>query len=289
MKRVLCFLSILILAVSCKAIMEPLRVQLEGTYWLYETDSQTARVCFNDETHVNVLQHDIASGYIQSLDGTYFCDGHAVFCNGDDWPNVIKFVRTFTHLKNNSTNKNLTPLYPESYSIKGSVWAILLKENLRFTYFGEDGTCIEGTFKNVAHEDGIPYGWEWKKASYTQNGSSVEAGPFKSTLYNEFMLVDTLAVMISTHAPKSTGTSALTGSIWTYKTSGAPGVIIFTSDKDFTRILVGSRIVHETKVGTYELQGTSLTMTLDEKTETCQLEGGRFTFFERTYEKVTLP
>ena len=290
MKKGLYILSILILASSCKAAMEPLRVQVPGTFWLYETDTQTARVCFNDDTHINILQNDLPTGYVQSLNGTYYCNGHAVICNGENWPNEIRFVRTFSHLKNNSTNENLTPLSPQSHSrVDGGVWAAIVKRNLHFAYFMADSTCVEGTFKNVILEEGVPHGWEWKKQKYDHAGSQLKAGAFKATLYDTFMVVDTLAVMVASPVPESTGTSAVTGTVWTYETSGLPGAIVFTSDVDFTRILVSSGIVHEADAGTYKLQGTSLEMTLDDKKETCQIEGGRFTFFEKTYAKVTLP
>ena len=290
MKKVLYILSILILASSCKAMMEPIRVHVEYTSWLYSTDDQTARVTFIDDTHISILQKDMGTGYVQSLDGTYYTNGHAVICNGENWPNEIKFVRTFSHLKNNSTNKNLTELDPKSYSsLKGSVWAVMVRENLRMAFLRQDGTCIEGSFINVTHEEGLPYGWEWNKADFTHTGSRVEAGPFKGVLYDSFMTVDTLGVMIATPAPASTKTSTLTGTVWTYETSSLPGAILFTSDVDFTRILVGSKIVHEVKAGTYKLDGATLEMTLDDKKETCQIDGGRFTFFEKTYAKVTLP
>lgn len=288
MKKVLYILSVLVLACSCKAMMEPLRVPLAGTYWLYSTDTQTARVCFTDDTHVSIIQFDMASGYTQTLNGTYECDGHAVLCNGENWPNQIKFVRTFSHLKNNSTNKNLTPIYPQSHSsIKGSVWGTIISSDLHLAYFMADGNCVEGIYKNVTHEEGLPYGWEWKEKSYTHNGNQVEAGPFKATLFESFMVVDTLAIRAASLAPESEKTSALTGTIWKYES--AAGTIIFTSDTEFTRILISSKIVYEADKGTYSLQGTSLEMTLDGKKETCQLEGGRFTFFEKSYAKVTLP
>lgn len=289
MKKALYLLFILILSASCKAMMEPLRVQLAGTAWLYETDDQTARVIFPDDTHVNILQFDINSGNTQTLHGTYYCDGHAVLCNGEDWTNQIKFVRTFSHLKNSSTNKNMTPIYPESHkSVKGSVWAAILHRNLHLAYFMADGKCLEGIYKNVIHEEGVPYGWEWKKQSFTHDGNQIKAGQFKATLYDTFMTVDTLAVRIASPAPESKKTTAITGTVWTYESAPA-GAIVFTSDSLFTRILVSSKIVHDVDCGTYKLQGTSLEMTLDDKKETCQIEGGRFTFFDKTYAKVTLP
>ena len=290
MKKVLYILSIMILAASCKAVMEPLRVQLDDTCWSFSTSDQTARVCFPDDRHVSILQLDFKTGYTQSLDGTYEMDGHSVRCTGNNWPNLIKFVRTFSHLKNNSTNKNLTPLSPKSYnSLEGSVWAVLVNENLRTAFLRNDGTCIEGSFINVTHEEGLPYGWEWKKADYTHSGSRVQAGSFNGVVYDSLMVVDTLAVMVASQAPKSTETSALTGTVWEYETSGLPGAIFFTSDVDFTRILVASKIMHQVSTGTYKLEGATVTMTLDGKNETCQLEGGRFTFFDKTYAKVNLP
>ena len=115
----------------------------------------------------------------------------------------------------------------------------------------------------------------------------MEAGPFKARLYDTFMLVDTLAVMAASLAPESEKTTAMTGTVWKYES--AAGAIVFTSDSLFTRILVSSKVVHVVSCGTYKLDGTSLEMSLDGKNETCQLEGGRFTFFNKTYAKVTLP
>ncbi|MBO4467484.1 MAG: hypothetical protein J5745_05210 [Bacteroidales bacterium] len=290
MKKALYILSILVLASSCKAAIEPLRIQTPETFWEYNTDDQTARVCFTDDEHVSILQLDISSGYTQSIHGTYQCNGHSVICNGTDWPNQVKFVRTFSHLKNNSTNKNLTPLAPQSHgTVSGSVWAALVNRDFHLAIFLSDKQCVDGVYKNVIQEEGIPYGWEWKKSDYELNGNQLKAGPFKATLFDRFLVVDTLAVMAASLAPQSTKTSSLTGTVWTYETSGAPGAIVFTSDKEFTRLLVSSKIVHESDSGTYSLKGTSLEMTLDDKKETCQIDGGRFTFFEKTYAKVTLP
>lgn len=290
MKKAFYLLTILVLSVSCKAMIDPIRIPVEGTSWSYSTDDQTARVCFQDNRHVSIIQLDYDSGNIQSEHGTYDLDGHSVLCKGNDWSKDVKFVRTFSHLKNSSTNKNLTPVSPQSYStIEGSIWAGLVNRNLQLVYFIGNGNCLQGTFSNVIHEEGVPYGWEWSKKSFTHTGSQVEAGSVKGTLYDRFMALDTLAVMVASYAPESEGTSALTGTVWTYDGGGYPGVIIFTSDAEFTRVFATSKIVHEVKTGTYKLEGTSLTMTLDGKNETCQLEGGRFTFFDKTYAKVTLP
>lgn len=288
MKKILYILSVIVLASSCKAMIEPLRISLDGTYWLYETDEQTARVCFTDDIHVSIIQLDIATGYTQNLHGTYELDGHSVKCNGENWPKEIKFVRTFSHLKNNSTNKNLTPLSPQSHgNLKGSVWASIINLNLHLAYFMADGNCLEGVYKNFTHEEGVPYGWEWKKQPFTVNGNQLKAGPFKATLYESFMVVDTLAVRAASLAPKSDKQSALTGTVWRYE--GSAGAIVFTSDTEFTRILVSSKIIYEADNGTYSLDGTSLEMTLDDKKETCQLESGRFRFMDKAYAKVTLP
>lgn len=290
MKKAACLLAILALSVSCKAIMDPIRVPLEGTSWSMSTNDQTARVCFQDSRHVSIIQLDLSTSYIQSEHGTYETDGHAVLCTGDDWTKDVKMVRTFSHLKHGSTNKNLTPLYPQSYTdIKGSIWAGVVNRNLHLVYFCSDGNCLQGSFNNVILEEGIPRGWTWTKKSFTHTGSQVEAGPFRGTLYDSFMVVDTLAVMVANYAPESEEKSALTGTVWTYEGAGFPGVIIFTSNTEFTRIFAATKIVHEVKTGTYKLDGTSLAMTLDDKNETCQLEGGRFTFFEKSYAKVTLP
>ena len=292
MRKVLLFLVVALASVSCsKLVMDPLRIKIDGTCWLYATETQTARVCFPDDHHVTILQRDNESGYLQSQNGTYELDGHRVLCNGEDWSSTIKFVRTFSHLKNNSTNKNLTPVAVQAHdNLSGSIWGTIVGGDLRFAFFKKDGDCVEGTYRNVAHKEGFPYGWEWQQAPYTLDGNRLEAGPKSAVLYEDFLLVDTLAVFCNSPVPEaSEATSELEGTVWVYDTNAAAGVIIFTSGSTFTRMLGVSQLIFATLTGTYSLQGTTLRMEAGDIKETCQLQGGRFTFSEKTYAKLTLP
>lgn len=292
MRKITILAAAFLALVSCKKMMEPIRVQMPGTYWSYSQESQIARMGFSDGTHVSVLQRDTSSNTCQAEHGTYTTDGHVVLLTGYNWPQDIKLVRTFSHIKNNSTNRNLTPLSPVAHkSLAGSVWTTMVNDNLNIVFFDHDGTCVDASFINTIHKEGKPYGWQWGRKEYSLNGSKLTVGTgITATLYSDFMQVDTLSVLRSAPAVDGSASSALAGTVWTYKTSGYPGLIIFTSGSTFTRILTSSRLVYTFMNGTYQLSGTSLTMTDGgEIEETCQLSADRFTFLERNYEKVTLP
>lgn len=296
MKKILLFLSILALTASCKAIMEPVRVQLPGTYWSYATDDATANICFPDDTRIIVLQLSIDACAVEALHGTYTTDGHRVEANGDDWGRTIKFVRTFSHLKNNSTNKDMTPVYPAASQLKGSVWGTIENQNLHVAYFSEDN-CFDATFKHIAREEGQDYGWEWNQKDYTVNGNQLEAGSFKATLFDTFMIVDgTYGVFSVAPAVDQAGSSALKGTVWATEDESTqlPALVVFTSSSKFVRIVTYSKTIFKYTSGTYDLQGTSLSLKWDDIEETCQIEGGRFTLFKdtvnsQTFSKVTLP
>ena len=288
MKRILLILLVLT-SVSCKKILEPVRIQIPNTYWSYSVNDQTARVCFPDQKHASVLQLDKGSNAFQALHGTYYTDGHRLVLSGENWPKDILFVRTFTHLKNSSTNKDMTPVYSAAPdAIAGSVWTTMVTANLNIVFFDHDGTCLDATFKNVVHKEGVKYGWEFARKDYAVNGKKLQVGGIAATMFEDFMQVDTIAVMQTAPAVENAGNSVLAGTVWTYETNGYPGLIIFTSDTTFTRVIVGSNIVYAFLNGTYQLSGTSLTMT-DGKgiNETCQLSADRFTFLERRYVKVS--
>lgn len=290
MRKYLIIITAVLLSVSCKKMMEPVRVQMPGTYWLYSTEDQTARVAFPDDVHVSVLQWDLATGTCQAQHGTYTTDGHRVEVTGENWDDIL-FVRTFTHLKNSKTNKNLTPLSTVSHdNLAGSVWTTMVNDNLNIVFFDHDGTCLDASFPNANHKEGYPYGWEWARKDYSLSGSQLMVGTgIKATLFDDFMLVDTLAVLRSAPSVEAQATSALSGTVWTYDTAAFPGLIVFTSGNTFTRILAASRINYQFLNGTYQLSGTELTMTAGDVKETCQLSADRFTFFEKDYVKVTLP
>ena len=294
MRKVLPLILLVLVSASCKKMMEPIRIPLSGTAWSYSVGDQTARVCFEDENHVSILQTDMTSGAHQSVHGTYDTDGHRVDCQGANWPNSIRFVRTFSHLKNNSTNKNLTPLKTREHaSVAGSIWATMEEDNFHFAFFSQDGTCLDGTFANTNHKEGYPIGWKWNRKGYTLSGNKLTAGSFSATLYEDFLITDTLTVMRMAPSVEDKGTSPLAGTVWTYDTAGYPGVIVFNSSNTFTRFLVASRVIFSAINGTYELNGTSLTMDMGgedgQLKETCQLSADRFTYLEKDYVKVTLP
>ena len=290
MKRILLILLVLA-SVSCKKMMEPVRIQIPDTYWSYSVDDQTARVCFPDEKHASVLQLDKGANAFQALHGTYYTDGHRLILTGEEWPKDILFVRTFTHLKNSSTNRNMTPVYSASHDeISGSVWTTMVAGNLNIVFFDHDGTCVDASFKNAVRKEGVKYGWDYNRKDYALNGKKLQVGGIAATMFEDFIQVDTLSVMQTAPAVTNSGTSALAGTVWEYETTGYPGLIIFTSDSTFTRVLVASSIVYGFLNGTYQLSGTSLTMMDGEDiNETCQLSADRFTFLENTYVKVTLP
>ncbi|MBP5333717.1 MAG: hypothetical protein J6Y66_06075 [Bacteroidales bacterium] len=292
MRKIFSAAVLILAAASCsKYVMDPLRLEIDNTFWSYSTETQTARVCFPDGEHASVLQLDMNTNSFQAVHGTYSLDGHRVLLTGDNWPNDIKFVRTFTHLKNNSTNRNLTPLKPAAWdNLAGSVWTTLVADDLHLVFFDHDGTCVEATFGNVVHKEGKPYGWEWSRKDYSLNGTKLEAGSVRATMFEDFLLADNISVFRTSPTVENTGSAALAGTVWTYDSSGYPGLIIFTSASTFTRVLVASRVVYVALTGTYKLSGAELTMTDGaEIKETCQLSADRFTFLEKNYVKVTLP
>ena len=269
--------------------MDPLRIDLNHTFWYYATETQTARVCFPDDSHASVLQIDMTTNACQAEHGTYELDGHRVLLTGYNWPNSIKFARTFSHLKHNSTNENLTPVKPSSCgNLAGSVWTTMVNDNLNIVFFDHDGSCLDASYQNVVRKEGKPYGWQWKRENYAISGNFIQAGPFSATCYNDFLQIDTLSVLMTAPAVENSGTSPLAGTVWTYSTSGYPGLIIFTSANTFTRVLSSSRLIYSIMNGTYQVSGSSITMTDGgEIKETCQISADRFTFLERTYALVT--
>lgn len=292
-KPLLTALALLLALTSCsKLVMDPLRIQMPGTYWSYSVEGQTARVCFPDDKHVSILQEDFSTGYFQAQNGTYHTDGHRVICEGADWSSPIQFVRTFSHLKNSKTNRNLTPLGPFSHErLAGSVWASMVNGDLRLAAFMGESDVLEGTYRNAIHKEGHPYGWEWKQASYTLQGNKVQAGPVEATLFEDFLVVDSLGVFCMNPAPETVSAAAsegLAGTAWIYAANGLPAVILFTSESSFTRLMAMNQLIVASLSGTYSLRGTELRMEAGDIKETCQLQADRFTFSERTYLKASL-
>lgn len=292
MKRIIIPLAALMVS-SC--IVDPLYIRMSGTYWSYSKDEQTARVCFEDDYHTSVLQYVESGnsyGSTQAIHGTYTTDGHQVLLSGNNWTNDIKFVRTFSHLKNNSTSKNLTPLKPQSYSgLGGSVWASMVNGDFEVAWFSSDGKCNHAVYKNVPREEGKPYGWQWHESDYTINGNQLCYGDKSATLFEDFMVIDTLAVLRAAPVTDDSATDALTGTFWTALFQNGnnilPGAIVFNGTGTFTRFIVASEIVYQARTGSYTFNGESITLTLNDKEETCPLGGDRFTYSGLTFTKTT--
>jgi len=276
----------LALAPSCKK--DGLYIQLPNTVWQYGSGHQMAHICFCGEEYASVMQLDLNTGYQSDNHGRYTTDGHNVDIEGTS---NVHMVRTFSHLKHSTTNKNLTPLEPQSYSsLKGSVWTTIWDGNLYFAFFRSENSCIQALYKNIVRKEGYEYGWEWSQLNYALSGNIVSAGGQQGALYNGgIMRLPHHAVQCTT-VPREAGASQspLTGSVWILSNSGTPGLWIFDGDGTFTRVLVLSGSVWENKWGTYSLEGDQLTIQMNEHKETCPLEQDRFTFLGKSYTRVQL-
>ena len=295
MKRILIPLAALMVS-SC--IIDPLYIQMPETYWSYDAETSSghveARVIFEDDVHASVLQIVEDSGTSQSQHGTYTTDGHRVILSGEGWSNNIQFVRTFSHLKNNSTNRNMTPIKPASHeSLAGSVWVSIVNTDMHIALYDENGKCTQATYNNVLRREGIPYGWEWRRCNYTLSGNQLSADGKSATLFDDFMVIDTLAALRAVPESKDNGTNALKGTFWsTTLTSGShifPGVMVFNSSNTFVRVIAASELVYQVKSGTYTTDGESITFKLDDIEETCPLSGNRFTHYELDYVLEATP
>ena len=296
MKKIFALFPLIILcSISCQEnVFNPMYIQLDDTYWSYETETQIARVAFTGENNISVLQKDLKTGYVQSEHGYYTADGHRVVADGQEWTNQIKFIRTFSHLKNVSTQKNLTEYKPRDYSsIAGSVWTTIVNGDLRLAYLAKDGTCIEGAFFNIVGEEGVSRGWKWTSGQkWELENHALKAGPFNCTLFKDFLVVDTLAVygnMAPSTASGIEGTNTLEGTVWVMSNLKSPYVIIFTSSNQFVRVRGANRFIYATLNGTYELDGNTVSMHAAKINETCQIESDKFIFSESQYVKVTFP
>lgn len=286
MKRYLLALSVLLLSVSCGK--NGLYISVDNTNWEYTLNDQSAWVCFRDDEHASIVQANYGSNYFQTMHGTFIVDGHRVDVTTDS--KFTRLIRTFSHLKN-SSNKNFTPLSPLAPErVEGSLLVYLQDKNLRFTFLSPDKKYRQGLFKNVTHQEGIPYGWEWKSGPWSCSGNLLEAGDFKGTFFRGDLLVmaSAAAPLVSTSKVTS-GTSSLAGSVWTYQTSSYPGFIIFQSATEFSRILVSSENIFSILQGKYSVKENSLEFVTDSKelNETCALSGNMFTYLEKTYSLVT--
>lgn len=157
--RTIVALAMLLMAVSCSKILEPLYIGISNTTWSYTLDDQRALVHFGSDDRVTIVQRSNGNGAVQFNNGTYSVDGHSVDILSDEGTSN-RLVRTFSHLKN-SKNKNFSTFKPQEYaSLDYTVWTSLRKDVFRLVYFTPDGKTEQVSFKNVTHEEGVPYGWE---------------------------------------------------------------------------------------------------------------------------------
>lgn len=276
--RTIVFVGVLLIAVSCN--IDWMYISIPNSNWCIEQEEQRAFAHFGKD-RACILQRSNANGAVQFINGPYTTDGHAVDIVSDEGSSN-RLIRTFSHLKN-SKNKNFSTFKPQDYdNVNNSVWTSLKKDNFRLLYFSADGKMKQAEYRNVRHEEGVPYGWSLAEGTYTHAANHVGFGDESGTLFPEVMLVDDVWFM---HFPvqEDNGTSALKGTLWTYETSSYPGLILFDTNSGFTRILLASRILYQVSRGTYSQSGNVVTMTLDGKTEECQIVNDRFTFMERPF------
>lgn len=277
--RILALTTALLAAVSCK--MDFLYIPLPNTSWTYGEGDQRIFVHFGTGERATVLQRNSATGSVQVLNGTYTANGHAVDFTSDEGT-TNRLIRTFSHLKT-SKNKNYSRFNPEAYdNVDHTIWATIIKDNLFIDFLAPDGAYTHFLFKNVRHEEGVPYGWSKEKGTYQHIGSQVLIEEDSGLLFPEVMLKNEAWRM---HFPvnEDKGKSILQGTSWTYDTFSYPGIIIFDTNSSFTRILVASRNQFQTMRGTYSYDGATITMDLDGKKEVCIVAENKFTFLERTY------
>lgn len=291
---ILAALGILLLgSTGCKRTLEVFYLHLPGTVFDQSSDTQTARVCFTDETHVSIVQTIYSSGRTLVSNGVYEAEGHRVQChNANGEGNVVQFVRTFSHLKNTS-NKNLTGMAITAHeSLSGSVWTTVLNGSLLMNYFPDDTRCV-----SASH---TASGWSFGTLPCQLEGSRVRIdrskGGLYATLYKDVMLVDSLGVVCNSPAVKAEGKDDLAGTFWTRTGGGLPGIIVFTAPGHFTRTQVSSsdQRIFETLQGTYTLSGNNLTFsyapTPDSATqqESCQVAEDGIRFQNVSFSRVTL-
>lgn len=293
MKRFFLALLLIVFAVSSCG-KNGWYINVDNTAWEISTDTQVGWPCFLDDEHVSIVQVNQSSGYMQTLNGTFTVKGHRVDVTADG--TSLYMIRTFSHLKN-SSNKNYRSLSPEvPQELAGSVWAYMKDTDLHFFYFRENATYLSGVYSNVAHREGIDEGWKtFTTVPYELAGSqfsSVEAG--KGSFFKSFLRLDSAAVPLVSRPGSLDGSSSLEGTLWSYTPSTLPGdyvaILIFTSARDFTRIVVGSEVIFGTLTGTYEVKENSVSFTTEaaELCEDCPIEDGQFTYLKKTYSLLSL-
>ena len=287
MRRYLYILAFLLAVMATSCGKKGIYLYVGGSVFKIQEEGQLAYVSFPDDDFASVVQVNTTQGGFQTMNGTYTAKGHNLdLALGE---NSLHLVRTFSHVKN-SKNKNLTPVKPMAPDqLAGSVWAVLTANNFFFSYFRPDGHFTSGRYYNVSHREGIPYKWMWSIDPYTVNGNQITSGGVSGTFFEgQLLMLQTLSVphVTSLAGNASFTRSDLTGTVWTGYNGIYPAVVIFTSDTEFTRLVVSSDIVFSWLNGTYELNGSSLTMRVGELSDECSIADGTMTFFERKYSWV---
>ena len=291
MKRIFYTLTLLLLVFATSCGKKGIYLYLAGTQWKIESGEQAAYVGFMDDDFCSAIQVNYDQAATQTQNGTYTAQGHNLdlaLTSG----NSVHMIRTFSHIKN-SNNKNLKPMKAQAPgNLIGSVWAVLSANNLYFAYFGSDEELLSGRYYNITRQEGLPYKWMWSYEPYTLNSNQISSGKYSGTFYEDQVLaLSTVAVSHVSDLEEKNPTftqSSLTGTAWVGLNGTYPIVIIFTSDTEFTRIMVSSSIVFAWKTGTYKLHGSSLTMAVGELTDDCTIANDSFVFFERKYTRVDL-
>ena len=284
MKRLLVLALVLLGFTSCGKLLEPLYIYLPGTEWYYELDGKHAFVHFGHDGQASVIQKNLSSGATQENYGEYEADGSHVYINCTDGTS-FKLIRTFSHMKN-SKSKNMTRIYPASYSsVAGTVWMGVDMSDLYIYYFKDENTLLRAAFTVTMYEEGVPYGWNLETLPYTLDGTTFTAGEYTGWLFSETLFADN-RWHATYPAPAGSGTSDIAGTIWSCVngSSSSAGAVIFDSGYSFTRVqVVNSKTQFLVERGTYTKNGAVVTMTLNGKQDNCTINGERFTFMERTY------
>lgn len=283
--RAITAFAILLFAVSCGRILEPLYIHLPGTEWVYEQDGKRAFVSFGHNGDASVLQKTILTGQIQQNQGEYVADGHSVVITCPDGTS-FKLIRTFGNMKN-SKNKNMSRYYPTSYdNVAGKVWAGVNMSDLFIYYFKDGENLVRASFTVTQYEEGVPYGWKVETIPYTLNGYSFTADGKTGWLYSEMLFAD--GIWHTTYPTPSggSGVSDLAGSVWVNRNGGSTtaGILVFDSGYNFTRVQVlASKTQYTIDRGTFTQNGNVLTMKLGDIQDVCTITGNTFHFMERTY------
>jgi len=297
-KSIFSLLAFALLASSC-SLHDKLYIDLPVTTWEYVRGDVTTWVCFHDESNVSIVQYQTLKNLYQADYGTYKVDGHAVDLDLSSG-STYSLVRTFSNLKHSTTNKNFTKLPFHSFgSVAGSVWATAVDNAIRVNYFADDTRCVDLVYENLSRREG-DYGWKATGYDYTLAGHRLDFGDNVGLLYHN--IYDAGGYMVSQICEPSDEkeTGSLKGTVWTYGNTTAPpdipSVIIFNGAGEFTRISGAWTSVTDgvrispyhiiTAKGTYTVDGSTVTFTLNDEKESCSVSGSSFTLWDRTYVKV---